>query len=110
MTERMQDAEQAVDYVRNGGGPYFLEALTYRFRGHSLADPSEYRHKSEEEYWKKRDPIPLFRKQILTEYDVSESELNVVDQLVEDVVNEAVKYADASPEPRLEELHKDVIG
>jgi pyruvate dehydrogenase E1 component alpha subunit len=53
-------ARRAVDAVRSGGGPYFLELRTYRFRAHSMFDPELYREKSEVEEWKKRDPIPSF--------------------------------------------------
>ena len=49
--------EEAVELVRGDGGPFFIEAMTYRFRGHSMADPTEYRAKSEEEEWRVKDPI-----------------------------------------------------
>ena len=102
--------DEVVDWVRSGNGPYFVEALTYRFRGHSLADPSEYRHKEEEDYWKARDPIPAFRGLLLSEHQVTEAELEKVDQQVEATVDEAVQFADASPMPELSELYEDVTG
>ena len=102
--------DEVVNWVRSGNGPYFVEALTYRFRGHSLADPNEYRHKEEENYWKARDPIPSFRNLLLSEHQVTEAELEQVDQQVEETVDEAVRFADASPMPELDELYNDITG
>ena len=55
---------RAVEHTR-GGGPFFLEAITYRFRGHSMADPVAYRDKAEEEVWKKKDPITRYGAELL---------------------------------------------
>lgn len=53
--------------VRQGKGPYFIEALTYRFRGHSMSDPADYRPRREEKLWKERDPIPYFARRLVDE-------------------------------------------
>ncbi len=101
---------EAADWVRSGNGPYFMEALTYRFRGHSLADPSEYRPQDEEDYWKAKDPIPAFHGLLLAEHGVTEAELQAVDLQVEQAVDEAVAFADASPVPDPSELYDDILG
>ncbi len=97
-------------HVRNGGGPYFVEALAYRFRGHSMADPAEYRHKEEEAYWRQRDPLPNFRTQLLADGEVTEAELDEVDADVEAIVDGAVAFAEESPEPDPSELYTDIVG
>ncbi|MEX2431688.1 MAG: pyruvate dehydrogenase (acetyl-transferring) E1 component subunit alpha [Dehalococcoidia bacterium] len=99
-----------VDYVRGGNGPYFVEALAYRFRGHSMSDPSEYRHKDEEEFWKRKDPITAFRGKLLADRAVSEDELDTMDNELEGVVDAAVDFANESPEPELADLYNDIIG
>jgi pyruvate dehydrogenase E1 component alpha subunit len=56
-----EHARKAVDHVRAGNGPYFLELMTYRYRGHSMSDSRGYRSREEEELWKQRDPIFILR-------------------------------------------------
>lgn len=92
--------KRALAHCREGNGPYFLEALTYRFRGHSMADPETYRSKDEVEEWRRqRDPIILFRHRLLKHSIASEDELSTIDQAVEQAVQEAVRFAEESPEP-----------
>lgn len=99
-----------VERARNGGGPSFVEVMTYRFRGHSMADPLEYRNKQEEEKWKKRDPIPLFKKRLLAEAVVSEEEMALLQKEVDREVEEAVEFAEKSPFPSLESVYEDVYA
>jgi len=101
---------QAAEFVRVGNGPYLLEFRTYRFRAHSMADPDLYRTKEEIESWKKRDPIALFETKLrdlglLTDADVAriESEIGAG-------IDEAVRFAEASPREPIEDLLKDVGG
>lgn len=101
---------EVVDWVRSGNGPYFVEGLCYRFRGHSIADPSEYRHKDEEEKWKAKDPINAIRSQILNEQVATEAELSAIDKEVEQIIDDAVHYANESPEPELETLYEDIVA
>lgn len=101
-------ARRAVDWARGGKGPYFLEAVTYRFRGHSMADPEFYRDKAEVEHWKAQDPIVRFRRYLEGEGLVSEEEARSLEEGVEAVINEAVRFADESPEPPLEALYEHV--
>jgi pyruvate dehydrogenase E1 component alpha subunit len=101
-------AQQAIDAVREGDGPYLLEARTYRFRAHSMYDAELYRDKEEVERWKQRDPIALFsallREQgLLADGDFADLERNVAEQ-----VAAAVEFAEASPWEPLEDLTKDV--
>ena len=101
-------ARRAVDWARGGKGPYFLEAVTYRFRGHSMADPEFYRDKAEVERWKAQDPIVGFRRYMEGEGLISEEEAWSLEEGVEAAINEAVRFADESPEPPLEALYEHV--
>ena len=94
--------------AREGDGPSLIEAVTYRFRGHSMSDPVEYRSKREERIWQERDPIKNLRRRLLAEKRVAEARLDQIDAEVGAVIEDAVKFADESPEPLLEEITKDV--
>ena len=102
--------QEAVKYVSSGKGPMFLEAQTYRFRGHSVADPSEYRQGAEVEDWLTRDPIASYKEKLLGDGLVSEQELREIDGAVTVEVEEAVEFAKASPFPEPSALFKDVYG
>jgi pyruvate dehydrogenase E1 component alpha subunit len=107
---KMYDAvKDCAAHVRSGKGPVLLEARTYRFRGHSMADPATYRTKDEVEGERKNDPIPHLREYLLGQKTATEQELVAVDAEVKRIVDEAVKFADQSPEPSLDELWKDTI-
>ncbi len=101
-------AAKAVDYVRSEGKPYLLEAMCYRFRGHSMADPELYREKDEVNRWKLQDPITRLRTELIEEKAATEEDLNGIDAAVEAQIDEAVRFADESPEPSQEELWTDV--
>jgi len=97
------------EHCRSGKGPVLLEALTYRFRGHSVVDPATYRSKQEVEEERKGDPIPKLREHIVAQQAASEAELDAIDAEVKAVCDQAVKFADASPEPSVDELWRDTI-
>ena len=97
-----------VEAVRREGGPRFLEARTYRFRAHSMADPELYRTKDEVEEWKHRDPIATFVARLRREALLGEDALAVVTAGVEADVETAVAFAEAAPWEPLEDLAKDV--
>jgi pyruvate dehydrogenase E1 component alpha subunit len=99
---------EAAARAREGDGPSLIEAVTYRFRGHSMSDPVEYRSKREERIWLERDPIKNLRKKLLTERGQNEERLKEIEAEVEDVVADAVRFADNSPEPRGEDVGKHV--
>ncbi len=103
-------AKEAVERARAGEGPTLIEALTYRFRGHSLADPDELRDKEEKEYWFARDPIKKLAA-YLTEHNLADAaELKEIDQKIQATVNEAVEFAESSPEPDPSELYRYIFA
>ncbi|MBE9118035.1 pyruvate dehydrogenase (acetyl-transferring) E1 component subunit alpha [Lusitaniella coriacea LEGE 07157] len=103
-------AQEAVARARAGEGPTLIEALTYRFRGHSLADPDELRSAEEKELWQARDPITQFSKTLLERNLVTSEELKEIDQKVQQQVNESVTFAEESPEPDPSELHRYIFA
>jgi pyruvate dehydrogenase E1 component alpha subunit len=100
--------EAALEKVRQGEGPQFLEMLTYRFEGHSMGDPLRYRTKDEVEKWREDDPIGILERHLQQEYDVSEEELDAIDKAVEDVVEESVRFGEESPNPDLDTLFDNI--
>src|SRR3984893_10360918 len=101
---------EAAARAREGDGPSLIEAITYRFRGHSMSDPVEYRSKREERIWLERDPIKNLRKKLLTERNVAEPGLKEIEADVEAVIDDAVRFADESPEPSIEDVSKHVYA
>lgn len=88
---------EAVKRARTQMQPTLIEVETYRFRGHSMSDPGHYRTKDEIEQWKKRDPVPVARERLLSDYGVKEDDLISLEAAVKAEVNEAVRFADQSP-------------
>jgi len=101
---------EAVARAREGDGPSLIEAVTYRFRGHSMSDPAEYRSKREERIWQERDPIKNLRRRMLGERHVAEARLGEIEAAVGSEIEEAVKFADESPEPSVDELGKGIYA
>ncbi len=99
-------AQEAVARARAGEGPTLIEALTYRFRGHSLADPDELRAPEEKEEWFTRDPISRLAAHLIEQNLATQSELKDIDLKVQEEVDRAVEFAENSPEPNPEELHR----
>ena len=99
-------AKQAIDRARAGEGPTLIEALTYRFRGHSLADPDELRSQQEKEAWLARDPIKLLKKYILSNSIANEDKLEKIHIKVKNQIDEAVNFALSSPEPQVKDLKR----
>jgi pyruvate dehydrogenase E1 component subunit alpha len=102
---------RAVERARKDKTPSLIEARTYRFRGHSMRDPAGavYRTKEEVEREKLRDPIVIFRDRVLGEGVLSEADVRAIEKDVNDVIDEAVAFADASPEPPVEWLLTDIF-
>ncbi|HZU86150.1 MAG TPA: thiamine pyrophosphate-dependent enzyme, partial [Anaerolineaceae bacterium] len=94
--------------IRAGSGPQFLEIHTYRFRGHSMGDPERYRKSEEVKKWQENDPIGIYRKYLVENKLASEHDLDGQDQLCEDIVRDAVEFAESSPEPAPEELYANI--
>ena len=101
---------EALSRVRDTGGPVFLEAMTYRFRGHSLADPEEYRDQDEVTGWRGRDPIDRFKGLILSDGLLSDDDMDRVAEEVDKAVKEAVQFAENSPDPRIDTVYENVYG
>ena len=94
-----------------GKGPYFLELMTYRYRGHSMSDSNAYRAKEEERMWSKRDPIIMLRDRLIEAKTITMNDYKEMDdEVLEQIENEIIKFAEESPEPKLEELEKYVLA
>jgi pyruvate dehydrogenase E1 component alpha subunit len=100
----------AVERARSGAGPAFVEAKTFRFQGHSMADPVKYRDDAEEERWKGRDPLETFPKTLIENRLLTEMELSTIRQEVEAVVDVSIRFAQESPWPAPEAAHDDVYA
>lgn len=105
-----QVAQEAIARARAGEGPTLIEALTYRFRGHSLADPDELRAAEEKQFWQARDPIKRLAVQLIDRELATEEELKAIEGEVQAEVDEAVKFARESPEPDPSELHRYIFA
>jgi pyruvate dehydrogenase E1 component alpha subunit len=99
---------EAVARVREEHRPVLVEAVTYRFRGHSMADPEQYRTKEEVAQWRERDPIPAFAQLLVREGVIEEPERERIDAEAIARVDAAVEFAEASPFPPAESLYDDV--
>ncbi len=103
-------AQRAIARARAGEGPTLIETLTYRFRGHSLADPDELRDPEEKEFWNAKDPIIQFAKYITDNNIATQQELDAIDQKITNLIVEAVEFAESSPEPDASELYRYVFA
>jgi pyruvate dehydrogenase E1 component alpha subunit len=101
--------EKAIAFAREGNGPYILEMLTYRYRGHSMSDPAKYRSKDEvEKYRKEHDPIEMVRARLLEEKRADEDALKKIENDVKNRINEAAEFASHETEPDPSELWTDI--
>jgi pyruvate dehydrogenase E1 component alpha subunit len=102
-------AEKAAAWCREGKGPYILEMLTYRYRGHSMSDPAKYRTREEvDEVRSHHDPIEMVRQRILDKKFATEAAVKKIDGEVRDLINDASEFATHDPEPDVAELYTDV--
>jgi acetoin:2,6-dichlorophenolindophenol oxidoreductase subunit alpha len=102
-------ARTAYDKARAGGGPSLIECKTYRYSGHSRADPAKYRPEGELDKWKARDPIKIYRERLL-QFGIDEDEINKIDTEVRQEVDAATDKCKAAPPPPLEILTTDVYA
>ncbi len=100
----------AVETVRTQKTPVLIEAMTYRFKGHSMADAATYRTKDELEEYKKLDPVLLLKEELIKEGSLSEDEIKKIEKEIKTECDEAVSFADESPEPDLSSLYEDVYA
>jgi TPP-dependent pyruvate/acetoin dehydrogenase alpha subunit len=103
-------ARKAIESVRSGGGPHFLELRTFRFRAHSMFDPELYRSKEEVEVWKERDPIELFKRRLITDGALTEDDWADIEKEVAEEVERAVEFAEAGTWEPVEELTRFVYS
>jgi pyruvate dehydrogenase E1 component alpha subunit len=103
-----QASLEALEYVRSGQGPYFLEVMTYRFRGHSMGDPERYRKAEEVKKWQENDPIGIYRNTLMTQGIATDAELDAIDSQAEAETRAAVQFAESSPEPAPEALWEHI--
>jgi pyruvate dehydrogenase E1 component alpha subunit len=101
---------EAVERARAGEGPTLIECMTYRVGGHSRRDACGYRPEGEKEQWAKRDPLRLMRNHLVSEGICTEAACDQLAQDVERELDEAVEFAKSSPDPRPEDLLKDVYA
>jgi pyruvate dehydrogenase E1 component alpha subunit len=102
-------AKTAVKRARDGLGPTFIEAKTYRIKGHFVGDPEKYRSREEVEAQKENCPIKRFKKKLLTDNLLSASELELIEATINGEIKAAVKFAEVSPWPDLKEVWDDLF-
>jgi len=105
-----QAVAEAVAKARAGDGPTLVECKTYRWRGHSKSDAQRYRTRVEVESWKKKDPIVRFTARLIEEGILTEGEADEIEKRAYQLVEEAVAFAESSPEPRVEEITEGVYA
>ncbi|MCB0490188.1 MAG: pyruvate dehydrogenase (acetyl-transferring) E1 component subunit alpha [Cyclobacteriaceae bacterium] len=105
-----ESVSKAADRARKGDGPTLLEFRTYRYKGHSMSDPAKYRSKEEVEDYKRRDPIEVVKKSILDGKMASQKDLDAIDEKINGIVEESVKFAEESNYPDPSEAMRDVYA
>lgn len=101
---------QAVQRARQGEGPSYIEAVTYRFRGHSISDPGTYRSEQERKIWLARDPIPNFARWLVGRGHATKQELETVEREERELIAEAIAFAEQSPEPHPDDLYRGLYA
>ena len=91
--------KEAINKIRTNGGPVLIEAMTYRFRGHSMADPSAYRDESEIKEWEDKDPILLFKQYVNENNLLTDTDINNIEDEVKVIIADCLKFAEDSPLP-----------
>ena len=107
----MESAKKAIDHVRSGKGPYFIEYMTYRQRGHSMSDKTAtYRSKEEEQKWAARDPLKVYSAKLKKAGVLGDEDIKKLEKEVQnEIENDIVKFAEESPIPRVEDINKYVL-
>jgi pyruvate dehydrogenase E1 component alpha subunit len=101
--------KEAVERARKDHQPSFIEAVTYRYKGHSMSDPATYRTKEELEEYKNQDPILILKAKLLESKQISNDEFDKIDAESKQISNDAVQFAEDSPQPAIETLYEDVL-
>jgi len=106
----MEAGRKALEHARSGNGPFILEMITYRYRGHSMSDPAKYRSRDEvNEMRQEHDPITTLKEKILEDGDSDEEGLKQIDAEIRKIVNLSAEFAQNAPEPDPSELYTDII-
>jgi pyruvate dehydrogenase E1 component alpha subunit len=110
ITSTFTAVTEAIEIARSQSRPILVEAQTYRFRGHSMADPERYRTKAQVELWRERDPIKGFSERLEEAGLIEPTDIEEIERRVASEVERAVEFADASPEPSPESLYDGVYA
>ena len=102
--------EESLKKIREGSGPAFIEATTFRYQGHSMADPAKYRGNKEVEEWKEKDPLLSFPKYLINKGIATKSNIEKIMESVDKELSGAVKFALESPEPDLDDINNDIYA
>jgi len=102
--------QRATERMRSGSGPALIEAKTFRFEGHSMADPTQYRDHSEVDHWRKKDPIKKFPEFLLENGLITDQEIEAIKIAVDEEIALAVDYAQSSPVPDADQLLSDIYA
>ena len=108
--EVLEKTSEVVEKTRKDSQPRFIESVCYRFKGHSVVDPDKYRDEAEKEKWRKADPITDFEHALREAKIAGDEDFKRIDAEIENEIEEVVKYADESPNPKVEELFKYVYA
>lgn len=108
--EVYRTVSEAREYTVAGNGPCLIVEHTYRTSGHSKSDGNQYRTKEEIKYWKDRSPIIRFREYLVKENIFTDKEIDEMQEEANKIIDDAVKYAKAQPQPKVEDLEKDVYA
>lgn len=102
-------ASEAIDQIRKGNGPILIEAVTYRFKGHYIGDPLNYRTKEEVEMWQKKDPILRCKKSLIENWGFGEEEIKAIEEEIKKQVEQDEEWALSQPKPTLEYAISNVM-
>jgi pyruvate dehydrogenase E1 component alpha subunit len=98
-----------LEEMRRKPSPFLVEARTYRYRGHSMSDPATYRSKEEVDKYKSEDPIIAFKTILINEGKLEETRFQELDREARRLAADSIKFAEESPEPPIEDLHKYIF-
>ena len=110
MLEIINTVEEAVEFARKGNGPSLVEMKTYRWKGHSKSDAKKYRTREEEKEWKEKDCIKRFKDVLIEQSVLTEEEAKELKEEAFKAIEEAVEFAEKSPEPSIDILLEDVYA
>ena len=103
-------SRKAVNHARNGKGPFLIESLTYRYYGHSRSDSAPYRTKEEENEWKARDSIAMYKKRLIDKKEITPETVEAMNKKIETILADAVEFADKSARPDIREIYSDIYA